>query len=112
MHLAIIGTGYVGLVAGAGFSDFGNDVVCADVDQSKIDRLNRGEVPIYEPGLDALIERNKKAGRISFTSDVEAAMRGADVVFSAVGTPPAADGSADLSAVYAVAAAVGPTHDP
>ncbi len=111
MHLAIIGTGYVGLVAGAGFSDFGNDVVCADVDQSKIDRLNRGEVPIYEPGLDALIERNKKAGRISFTSDVEAAMRGADVVFSAVGTPPAADGSADLSAVYAVAAAFGRTLD-
>ncbi len=111
MHLAIIGTGYVGLVAGAGFADFGNDVVCADKDASKIERLSRGEVPIYEPGLDALIERNARAGRIQFSTDVAAAMKTADVVICAVGTPPAADGSADLTAVYAVAETFGRTLD-
>ncbi len=111
MHVGIVGTGYVGLVAGAGFADFGNDVVCADVDQSKIDKLNRGEVPIYEPGLDALIERNKRAGRIRFTTSVEEAVRASDVVFCAVGTPPAADGSADLSAVWKVAETFGKTID-
>jgi UDPglucose 6-dehydrogenase len=103
MRLAVVGTGYVGLVAGAGFSDFGNDVMCVDVDKSKIDRLNRGEVPIFEPGLDTLIEQNRKAGRIQFSTDVDQAMKGAEIVFIAVGTPPAADGSADLSAVYSVA---------
>jgi len=111
MHLAIIGTGYVGLVAGAGFADFGNDVVCADVDQSKIDRLNKGEMPIYEPGLDDLIARNAKTGRIRFTTGVEEAIRGADIVFVAVGTPPAADGSADMSAVYRVAETFGRVLD-
>lgn len=111
MHLAIIGTGYVGLVAGAGFSDFGNDVVCGDVDAAKIERLNKGEIPIYEPGLDDLIRRNMKAGRIRFTTDVAEAMSGAEVVFTAVGTPPAADGSADLSAVYKVAETFGKTID-
>ncbi len=111
MHLAIVGTGYVGLVAGAGFSDFGNDVVCCDVDAAKIDRLNRGEIPIYEPGLDDLIRRNMKAGRIRFTTDIAEAMRAAEVVFTAVGTPPAADGSADLSAVYKVAETFGKTID-
>jgi UDPglucose 6-dehydrogenase len=111
MHLAIVGTGYVGLVAGAGFSDFGNDVICADVDQGKIDKLERGELPIYEPGLDDLIERNAKAGRIRFSTDVAAAIKAADVVFTAVGTPPAADGSADLSAVYKVAETFGKTID-
>ena len=111
MHLAIVGTGYVGLVAGAGFSDFGNDVVGADVDAGKIERLNRGEIPIYEPGLDDLIKRNMKAGRMRFTTDVAEAIRGADVVFTAVGTPPAADGSADLSAVYKVAETFGKTID-
>ncbi|MFO0615976.1 MAG: UDP-glucose/GDP-mannose dehydrogenase family protein [Polyangiaceae bacterium] len=107
MHLAIIGTGYVGLVAGAGFSDFGNDVVCADVDGAKIERLKKGEIPIYEPGLDALIERNQKTGRIKFTTDIAGAIKKADVVFVAVGTPPAKDGSADLSAVYQVAETFG-----
>lgn len=111
MHLGIIGTGYVGLVAGAGFADFGNDVICADVDEGKINRLNNGEVPIYEPGLDDLIARNAKAGRIKFTTDVEETIRQADVVFIAVGTPPAADGSADLSAVYKVAEIFGKTID-
>ena len=107
MQLAVIGTGYVGLVAGAGFSDFGNDVACVDVDADKIARLLRGEVPIYEPGLDTLIAKNVKAGRLSFSTDVVGAIRGAEVVFIAVGTPPAPDGSADLSAVYAVAETIG-----
>jgi UDPglucose 6-dehydrogenase len=107
MKLAVIGTGYVGLVAGAGFSDFGNDVACVDVDADKIARLLRGEVPIYEPGLDTLIAKNVKAGRLSFSTNVVEAIRGAEVVFIAVGTPPAPDGSADLSAVYAVAETIG-----
>lgn len=107
MRLTVIGTGYVGLVAGAGFSDFGNDVVCVDVDESKIERLKRGEVPIYEPGLDVLIGKNAKAGRLSFSTDVAAAVARAEVVFIAVGTPSAADGSADLSAVFAVAETIG-----
>ncbi len=107
MQLAVVGTGYVGLVAGAGFSDFGNDVACVDVDAGKIARLEKGEIPIYEPGLDELIAKNAKAGRIKFSTDVAAAIRGADVVFIAVGTPPAADGSADMSAVYAVAKTIG-----
>lgn len=107
MHLAVIGTGYVGLVAGAGFADFGNDVACVDVDASKIARLERGEVPIYEPGLEALIAKNAKAGRLRFSTDVAAAVKGAEVVFIAVGTPSAADGSADLSAVERVAETIG-----
>ena len=111
MQLAVVGTGYVGLVAGAGFADFGNDVACVDVDASKIARLQRGEVPIYEPGLDVLIAQNAKAGRLTFSTDVAAAIRAAEVIFIAVGTPPAADGSADLSAVYAVAKTIGENLD-
>jgi UDPglucose 6-dehydrogenase len=107
MQLAVVGTGYVGLVAGAGFADFGNDVACVDVDAGKIARLQRGEVPIYEPGLDALIAKNVKAGRLRFSTEVAEAIRNAEVVFIAVGTPSAADGSADLSAVFAVARTVG-----
>ena len=107
MQLAVVGTGYVGLVTGAGFADFGNDVVGVDVDAGKIARLQRGEVPIYEPGLDALIAGNAKAGRLRFSTDVAAAIRAAEVVFIAVGTPPAPDGSADLSAVYSVAKTIG-----
>jgi UDPglucose 6-dehydrogenase len=107
MQLAVVGTGYVGLVAGAGFADFGNDVACVDVDEAKIARLTRGEVPIYEPGLDSLIASNAKAGRLRFSTDVPAAIRAAEVVFIAVGTPPAADGSADLSAVWTVAETIG-----
>lgn len=107
MQLAVVGTGYVGLVAGAGFADFGNDVACVDVDEGKISRLENGEVPIYEPGLDALIAKNVKAGRLRFSTDVAAAIRGAEVVFIAVGTPSTADGSADLSAVFAVARTIG-----
>ncbi|WP_257450160.1 UDP-glucose dehydrogenase family protein [Archangium lipolyticum] len=107
MHLAVIGTGYVGLVAGVGFADIGNDVTCVDVDASKIERLKRGEVPIYEPGLDTLLAANAKAGRLTFSTDIAAAIRAAEVVIIAVGTPPAADGSADLSAVFAVAETIG-----
>jgi len=102
MRLAVIGTGYVGLVAGAGFSDFGNDVTCVDVDERKIARLRAGETPIYEPGLDALIAANVKNGRLRFSSDVPGAVAEAEVVFIAVGTPPGPDGRADLSAVFAV----------
>jgi UDPglucose 6-dehydrogenase len=107
MQLAVVGTGYVGLVAGAGFADFGNDVACVDVDAGKIARLQRGEVPIYEPGLDVLIAQNAKAGRLRFSTNIAEAIRGAEVVFIAVGTPPAEDGSADLSAVFAVARTIG-----
>ena len=107
MRLAMVGTGYVGLVAGAGFADFGNDVVCADVNAEKIACLDRGEVPIYEPGLDALIASNVKAGRLRFSTDVVKAIREAEVVFIAVGTPSAEDGSADLSHVFAVAETIG-----
>jgi UDPglucose 6-dehydrogenase len=106
MQLAVVGTGYVGLVAGAGFADFGNDVACVDVDAAKISRLERGEVPIYEPGLDVLIAKNAKDGRLRFSTDVAGAIRGAEIVFIAVGTPPASDGSADLSAVFHVAETV------
>jgi UDPglucose 6-dehydrogenase len=106
MKIAVIGTGYVGLVAGAGFADMGNDVLCADIDVSKIDMLSRGEVPIYEPGLDRLIKHNTNEGRLSFTTDIPAAVAGVDVVFLAVGTPPRADGSADLSYIFRAAETV------
>ena len=98
MKVSIIGTGYVGLVAAAVFADYGNDVVCADIDEGKIAALERGEVPIYEPGLDALVSHNLEAGRLRFTSDNRVAAAHGDVIFMAVGTPTrAADGSADLS---------------
>ncbi|MDR1317495.1 MAG: UDP-glucose/GDP-mannose dehydrogenase family protein [Spirochaetales bacterium] len=104
MHsIAVIGTGYVGLVTGACLSDFGLHVVCADIDPVKIEKLRKGEIPIYEPGLDVIVERNAYYKRLSFTSDVEAAVREASVIFIAVGTPPAADGSADLKYVEAAA---------
>jgi UDPglucose 6-dehydrogenase len=110
MHIAVVGTGYVGLVAGACLAETGNDVVCADIDQRKIDRLNRGEIPIYEPGLEPLVERNLREGRLSFTTDVAAAVGEAEVVFIAVGTPPGEDGSADLQHVLAVAETTRPFH--
>jgi UDPglucose 6-dehydrogenase len=106
MNIAVVGTGYVGLVTGACFSEFGNHVVCVDNDVSKVARLQRNEMPIYEPGLDALVERNVKAGRLEFTSDVKAAVERALVVFIAVGTPQGNDGRADLSFVRDVARAV------
>ncbi|MGS4948184.1 UDP-glucose dehydrogenase family protein [Meridianimarinicoccus sp. RP-17] len=104
MKIAMIGTGYVGLVSGVCFSDFGHDVVCVDKDPRKIDALSQGEVPIYEPGLDAVMARNMQAGRLSFTGDLAAAVDGADAVFIAVGTPTRrGDGHADLSYVMAAA---------
>ena len=104
MKIAMIGTGYGGLVAGVCFSDFGHDVVCVDKDPSKIERLNAGEVPIYEPGLDVLIKKNVDAGRLSFTLDLKAALEGADAAFIAVGTPTRrGDGHADLTYVEAAA---------
>jgi len=107
MKIAVIGTGYVGLVAGACLAETGNDVVCADIDAKKIARLNGGEIPIYEPGLEPLIASNLAAGRLTFTTDVPAAVRASDVIFIAVGTPPDEDGSADLSHVLAVAKTIG-----
>jgi len=104
MRIAMIGTGYVGLVSGACFSEFGLDVVCVDKDEAKIARLLQGEMPIYEPGLDALVESNRKAGRLSFTTDLAAAVAKADAVFIAVGTPSRrGDGHADLTYVFAAA---------
>ncbi len=102
-----MGTGYVGLVVGACLAETGNDVVCADVDRGKIDGLTRNILPIYEPGLDALVERNQAQHRLSFTTDVPASIAGAEVVFIAVGTPPDEDGSADLRHVLDVAEVVG-----
>ncbi|GAB3128186.1 UDP-glucose dehydrogenase family protein [Novispirillum itersonii] len=104
MRIAMIGTGYVGLVSGACFSEFGTEVVCVDKDSSKIERLHRNEIPIYEPGLDDLVARNVEAGRLSFTTDLKAAVKDADAVFIAVGTPTRRGGGhADLSYVYAAA---------
>lgn len=104
MKIAVIGTGYVGLVSGVCFSDFGHDVVCVDKDSAKIERLNAGEVPIYEPGLDVLMAKNVDAGRLSFTLDLAAALEGAEAVFIAVGTPTRrGDGHADLTYVMAAA---------
>jgi UDPglucose 6-dehydrogenase len=106
MHIVVVGTGYVGLVTGTCFSEFGVDVTCVDVDQSKIDLLNQGGVPIYEPGLDAQIAKNVKEGRLTFTIDLEGAIKKSLVIFIAVGTPPLPDGSADLSYVESVARSV------
>ena len=103
MRLAVIGTGYVGLVAGAGFADFGNDVVCVDIDEKKIDALRRGVIPIYEPGLDKIVKRNASEGRLRFSTDLPAAIRSSRAIFIAVGTPPKPDGSADLRYVEEVA---------
>lgn len=97
MHIAVIGTGYVGLVTGACFAEFGVDVTCVDVDKTKIDKLNNGVIPIYEPGLDQLVEKNVKAGRLHFTTNIGTAVEGAQVVFLAVGTPPKEDGAPDMS---------------
>jgi UDPglucose 6-dehydrogenase len=106
-NIAVIGTGYVGSVSGACLADFGNQVSCVDNDSKKIDALKQGIIPIYEPGLETVVERNIRAGRLSFTTDLAAAVRENHVVFIAVGTPPAEDGSADLSHVEAAARDIG-----
>jgi UDPglucose 6-dehydrogenase len=103
MKICVIGTGYVGLVAGAGFADMGNDVVCCDIDASKIEGLKRGVMPIYEPGLDKLVVNNSAEGRLTFTTDIASGVAGAEVILLAVGTPPGPDGSADLQYIFKAA---------
>jgi UDPglucose 6-dehydrogenase len=106
MHVAVIGSGYVGLVTGACFAEFGVDVTCVDVDQDKIARLSDGIIPIYEPGLEQLVAKNVQAGRLQFTTDLKAAVERSLVIFLAVGTPPKEDGSADLSYIEAAARSI------
>ena len=107
MNIAIVGTGYVGLVSGTCFAEMGIDVTCVDIDRQKIDRLQNGEIPIYEPGLEDMVKRNVDAGRLHFTTDLATCLDKVEVVFSAVGTPPDEDGSADLKYVLAVARTFG-----
>jgi UDPglucose 6-dehydrogenase len=107
MRIAVVGTGYVGLVTGTCFSEMGVHVACVDVDENKISSLRRGEVPIYEPGLETLVHRNVRSGRLNFTTRLEDVLNDVDIVFSAVGTPPDEDGSADLKYVLEVARTIG-----
>jgi len=111
MKLSIVGTGYVGLVTGACFADVGNQVLCVDNDQSKIDLLLAGQIPIYEPGLERLVKANVEQDRLQFTTDISQAVEHAEIIFIAVGTPPDEDGSADLSHVLAVAKSIGQSID-
>ncbi len=111
MHIAVIGTGYVGLVCGAGLADFGMKVTCVDKDEEKIKLLNQGKIPIYEPGLEALVKKNQKANRLFFTSNLEEAVKNSLVIFICVGTPPNSDGSADLSQIKEVALALAEVID-
>lgn len=103
MNIAVVGTGYVGLVTGTCFAETGNNVICVDIDVKKVERMRNGEVPIYEPGLDVLFERNTKQGRLKFTTNLEEAVTTAEVIFLALPTPPGEDGSADLSYILGVA---------
>ncbi|MEJ2053560.1 MAG: UDP-glucose/GDP-mannose dehydrogenase family protein [Calditrichaceae bacterium] len=107
MKVAVVGTGYVGLVAGTCLAESGNDVICVDIDQGKIDKLNAGDVPIYEPGLEEILRRNVKQERITFTTDIKSAVEKSLIIMIAVGTPPDEDGSADLRYVLAVAGDIG-----
>jgi UDPglucose 6-dehydrogenase len=111
MNIGVIGVGYVGLVAGACFAEGGNDVVCVDIDTAKIEKLKQGVLPIYEPGLTDLIERNMREERLAFTNDIEAAVRKSFILFIAVGTPTTSGGAADLSAVFQVAKDIGRLMD-
>lgn len=107
MNIAVVGTGYVGLVSGTCFAEMGVNVTCVDIDQEKINSLLNGQIPIYEPGLDEMVFRNHKEGRLNFTTDLKACLDNVDIIFSAVGTPPDEDGSADLSYVLEVARTIG-----
>ena len=107
MHLTMVGTGYVGLVTGTCFANIGNDVTCLDIDSVKIEKLNQGVSPIYEPGLDEMIRRNQKVKRLSFTTDAGSAYQSAEVIFICVGTPSDGQGNADLKYVLAAAADIG-----
>ncbi|MDP2682190.1 MAG: UDP-glucose/GDP-mannose dehydrogenase family protein [Deltaproteobacteria bacterium] len=111
MNICVIGTGYVGLVAGTCFADSGNDVVCVDIDAGKIEKLNRGKIPIYEPGLEELVKRNVKEGRLKFTTDLSYAVKNSIICFIAVGTPSGEDGSADLKHVLNAARGIGKAMD-
>jgi UDPglucose 6-dehydrogenase len=112
MKIAMIGAGYVGLVTGTCLAETGNDVTCIDINASKIESLKQGKIPIYEPGLAELVERNAESGRLTFTTDLAGAVRKAELVFLAVGTPPAHDGSADLSGIWAAVDQVAPHLSP
>ena len=105
--ITFVGTGYVGLVGGAGISEFGHQVTCADIDQNKIERLKRGEIPIYEPGLESLVKQNVAKGRLHFSHDVPKSIQNADIIFVAVGTPQGSNGEANLSAIESVAKTIG-----
>lgn len=107
MKVAVVGTGYVGLVAGTCFADSGNEVICVDVDEEKISKLRRGEIPIFEPGLEEMVKRNMREERLFFTTEIKPAVEQAQIIFIAVGTPPDEDGSADLKYVLAVARDIG-----
>ncbi len=107
MKIAVVGTGYVGLVTGTCFSEMGVHVTCVDVDKQKIDSLNKGQIPIYEPGLETLVNKNRKSGRLRFTTSLQDVINEVDIIFSAVGTPPDEDGSADLKYVLDVARTIG-----
>src|SRR3972149_2813027 len=107
MDISMVGTGYVGLVAGASFADSGHRVICVDSDERKIRKLCKNEIPIYEPGLSEIVVRNQKTGRLTFTTDLATAVQRSRIVFIAVGTPQADDGSVDLSAILDVARTVG-----
>ena len=111
MKIAVIGSGYVGLVTGACFAELGNDVICVDIDEDKISRLNNNIVPIYEPGLDEMIRRNRKEGRLGFTTDLRKAIKESDVIFICVGTPPKENGEADVSYVESVAGTIADVMD-
>lgn len=107
MNIAIVGTGYVGLVSGTCFAEMGVNVTCVDVNKEKINALLQGLIPIYEPGLDEMVLRNHREGRLNFTTDITTCLNDVEIVFSAVGTPPDEDGSADLSYVLEVARTIG-----
>ncbi|HET7005900.1 MAG TPA: 2-dehydropantoate 2-reductase N-terminal domain-containing protein, partial [Candidatus Binatia bacterium] len=111
MKLAVVGTGYVGLVAGTCLSETGNDVICVDIDAQKIEMLNSGKVPIYEPGLEEMVRRNAEDQRLSFTTDLSSAVKKSDVIFIAVGTPQGPNGHANLEFVKATAKSIAKALD-
>ena len=111
MRISVIGTGYVGLVSGTCFSEMGNIVTCVDIDKDKINKLNQGVIPIYEPGLDSLIQSNLKNKNLFFSSNIEESIKTSTIIFIAVGTPMSDDGSADLKYVYEVARVIGSSID-
>ena len=111
MNIAVIGTGYVGLVTGSVFADLGNDVICVDKDSNRIEQLSQGKIPFYEPGLEELVKRNMDDHRLSFTTDLPSAVKKSDVIFIAVGTPSKANGETDLSQVENAAEGIGHALD-